>query len=94
MTQEARSQFHDLVGLMSGAELARAWGYDGVNNAFRDQCARLNITSVPGRRGWYDPRLVRRRMDEAQGLLDRHPDSGRELSLVEQRRARLGGSIP
>ena len=82
--------FADMIGLIPGAELAEAWGYSGTNNAFRDFCAKHRITPVPGRPGWYDPHLVRRRLNEAQGLNDTAADTGRQLNLVEQRRQRRG----
>jgi hypothetical protein len=82
-----------MVGLIDGANLARLWGYDSTTNAFREQLARLRITPVPGRRGWYDPRLIRRRLDEAQGLT-MVPISAtgteRPMSALEQRKARNG----
>jgi hypothetical protein len=84
-----------LIGLVSRDELARALGYSGAHEAFRTWCAAMRITPVPGRVGWYDPRLVRRRLDEAQGLLGEPPapEAGeRALSLVEQRRARRGAA--
>ena len=82
--------FAEKIGLISGADLALQWGYAGPNNAFRDFCTKLRITHVPGRPGWYDPHLIRRRMDEAQGLLQAPSTGNQPLSLVEQRRARHG----
>lgn len=84
MTRPAPS-IADLIGLVPAADLAKLWGYSGPNDAFRVFCTRIGVTHVPGRPGWYDPRLVRRRMDEAQGL-----STETALSLVEQRRARRG----
>lgn len=49
-------------------DLARDVGYASANSAFREWCARMRITPMPGRRGFYDAALVRRRLDEAQGL--------------------------
>lgn len=80
------------IGLVSSAELAKLWGYAGVNDAFRVFCSRLGISHVPGRPGWFDPCLVRRRMDEAQGLVQANAPSSTGTSLVEQRRARRGAS--
>ena len=60
-----------VIDLMSGEALARRVGYGGVTNAFRNWCAKLHITLMPGRRGYFDRKLVRRRYDEAQGLANR-----------------------
>ena len=56
------------IVLISSADLATSMGYSGTNSAFRDWCASMRIAPVPGRRGYFDPALVRRRLDEAQGL--------------------------
>lgn len=82
------------IALIHGDDLAKAMGYEGVTNAFRDWCATMRITPVPGRRGWYDRKLVRRRLDEAQGLFAAPTDPGdeRPMSLVEQRRLRRGAA--
>lgn len=81
-----------LIGLrlISAADLARAVGYENAGSAFRDWCVRMRITPVPGRRAIFDPALVRRRLDEAQGLI--HPIGADAVGLVHQRRARLGKS--
>ena len=77
-------------------DLAKRMGYSTPNTAFRDWCVKLRITPVPGRRGWYDPYLVRRRLDEAQGLFSAPPaiqlTDTQPISLVEQRRARRGAA--
>ncbi|ULB09555.1 hypothetical protein ORIO_06405 [Cereibacter azotoformans] len=89
---EPRPIFADLIGLISAADLAALWGYSGPNSAFRDFCAKMRISPIPGRPGWYDPRLVRRRMDEAQGLamLPAPPVAEREMTPLERRKARNG----
>lgn len=74
------------IELVSSDELAGRLGYSGTNAAFRDWCASMRITPVPGRRSYYDPALVRRRLDEAQGLLPAH--DGAVEGLVAARRAR------
>lgn len=79
------------IGLIHAEDLAREMGYEGVTNAFRSWCATMRIAPVPGRRGWYDRKLVRRRLDEAQGLVAEATDE-RPMSLVEQRRARRGAA--
>lgn len=80
-----------MINLIPAEELAARLGYSGVTSRFHDWCASLRITPVPGRRGYYDPALVRRRLDEAQGLVT--PPSGEaegRRSLVAARRARRG----
>jgi len=79
-----------MLELVSSEELARSMGYSGANSAFRDWCASMRITPVPGRRGYYDPHLVRRRLDEAQGLHDMSSQGELSVSLVKQRRMRRG----
>ena len=79
--------------LVSAEDLARQMLFSGVNGAFRDWCALMRIHPVPGRRGVYDPALVRRRLDEAQGLLQGEgAASGVGAGLVAQRRARRGAA--
>lgn len=93
MTAHPRHPFADLIGLISADDLAELWGYAGANNAFRDWCRKMKILPVPGRPGWYDPRLIRHRLDEAQGLNPppKPADAAApKLSLVDQRRARNG----
>lgn len=82
----------DLIRLVSSAALAESLGYAGPNDAFRVFCNRIGVTQVPGRRGWYDPLLVRRRLDEAQGLIGEAKAAERAPSLVEKRRARRGAA--
>lgn len=79
-----------MIELVRGEELAHSLGYSGVNNAFRDWCCQMRITPVPGRRGFYDPKLVRARLDEAQGLVRKDLDSLPKESFVAMRRARHG----
>lgn len=74
------------IELVSSDELAACLGYSGTNSAFRDWCVSMRITPVPGRRGYFDPALVRRRLDEAQGLI--HSGDGAADGLVAARRAR------
>ena len=89
----AGPQFSDMIGLVHRDVLAKVMGYSGPNDAFRSWSTTMRITPVPGRLGWYDPRLVRRRLDEAQGLLGEPVGAGeRPVSLVEQRRARRGAA--
>jgi hypothetical protein len=79
-----------VIDLMTGEALARRVGYDGVTNAFRDWCAKLHITPVPGRRGYYDPVLVRKRLDEAQGLISDGETNTGAMTPLQARRARNG----
>jgi hypothetical protein len=79
-----------MIELVTGEELAQSLGYSGVNNAFRDWCSQMRITPVPGRRGFYDPKLVRARLDEAQGLVRQDMTSPTKESFVAIRRARRG----
>ena len=79
-----------VIDLMTGEALARRVGYGGVTNAFRDWCAKMGITPVPGRRGYYDPVLVRRRLDEAQGLAPETDGDTRAMTALQIRRARRG----
>ncbi len=78
--------------LLSGEELACAMGYPGLTSAFRAWCRRLGIKPVPGRTNTYDPKLVRARLDAAQGIeASPHPQEVSPtpgLTLVEQRRKR------
>lgn len=83
-------QIIPMIALVRAEELAAAWGYSGVNAAFRGFCAKLGIQHVPGRPGWYDPCLVRHRLNAVQGMLPLSTANGQQISLVEQRRARIG----
>jgi len=77
--------------LMSSEELASKMGYRSVSGHFRAWLGQLNITPVPGRRGYFDPILVRRRLDEAQGLRSGEsetPCSNSGEMLLAERRAR------
>ena len=80
------------INLIHSEALARDVGYSSANSAFREWCARMRITPVPGRRGFYDAALVRRRLDEAQGLLtaDTQLKEPNTMNLIESRRARRG----
>lgn len=77
------------VTLIAAAELAQLMGYTGATNAFRTFLFKAGIKPVPGARGKYDPKVVRCRLDEIQGLTEK-PQSATAapLSLVQQRRAR------
>lgn len=91
MAYPAAPLFADQIGFIRAAELAQLWGYADAGTAFRESCRKLNITPVPGRPGWYDPRLIRRRLDEAQGLATVPlVATDRPMTDLEARRARRG----
>ncbi|SIT81919.1 hypothetical protein [Pontibaca methylaminivorans] len=78
-----------MIGLIPAEDLAASWGYAGANNAFRDFCVKMGIKPV--RPGWYDPHHVRHRLDAAQAITPPvATTSAPALSLVEQRRLRIG----
>ncbi|WP_146681568.1 hypothetical protein [Thioclava sp. F28-4] len=78
------------IWLVTGEELAEAMRFDGVKGAFRKWCKDIGIEPVPGRRNLYDPKLVRARLDAAQGMQtpSANVEAAPTLSLVEQRRMR------
>lgn len=73
--------------LVTGTEFARAAGFRGDIREFRDWCQSCGIQPVPGRSNYFDPKVVRHRLDELQGLLPVERTDN-PISLVEQRRAR------
>ena len=80
-----------MLDLISTEELAAKMRYSKVNSAFREWLAAMNITPVPGRRGYYDPKLVRKRLDEAQGIeaqAEPVDDGGAVVDWVAKRRER------
>ena len=83
-----------MLELISTEELAKQMRYSSANNAFRDWLVKLRITPVPGRKGFYDPALVRHRLDEAQGLafIQKSEQAIEEpmTDFMAQRRARRG----
>lgn len=78
------------VRLMHSEELAAALGYSRPHGSFRAFLKAMNITPVPGRAGYYDPELVRYRLNEAQGIGNATTETP-EGSAVEKRRRRRGG---
>lgn len=80
------------INLIHSDVLARDVGYSSANSAFREWCVRMRITPVPGRRGFYDAALVRRRLDEAQGLIsaDLQGKGPSKMTPIEARKARRG----
>ncbi|SMR81237.1 hypothetical protein SAMN04488030_1816 [Aliiroseovarius halocynthiae] len=80
------------IRLISSRELARSLGYCEPNAAFYEFCRNMGILSVPGRRGWYDPKLVRMKLDLVQGLSAAIAGVDDECDLVEVRRARIAAT--
>ena len=78
------------IGAVSGDDLARAYGYAGATDAFRNWCRTLSISPVPGRPGYYDPKLVRMRLDAAQGMSPANGPATSVLDPLETRRLRNG----
>lgn len=76
------------IQLIATPELASLFGYSEPSASFYGFCRRTGISPVPGRRGWYDPKLVRARLDAVQGLTEMVRDAVSKPSLVAQRRAR------
>lgn len=86
---EATSPLAQTIILIAGEDLAKLHGYGSVTSQCRAFWRNLGIKPVPGRRDFYDPRLVRQRLDAAQGLSPKQPtNSTQTTSLVEQRKAR------
>lgn len=75
------------ISLISTEDLAASMGYSGATTSFREWCTSMRIQPVPGRRGYFDPALVRRRLDEAQGLSE-VADIADTDGLVSARRLR------
>ena len=76
------------IQLILTPELALLFGYNGPSASFYDFCRRTGIVPVPGRRGWYDPKLIRTRLDAVQGISATEREAEPQLSLVAQRRVR------
>lgn len=85
-----------LLTLLTEEELMVATRFAGSARSFRSWCRTIRISTVPGRKGLYDLKLVRARLDEVQNLvqppasitpanLEQAP-----ISLVDERRARRG----
>jgi len=76
------------IELIATPQLALMFGYSEPTTSFYDFCRRTGIAPVHGRRGWYDPKLVRTRLDAAQGISEVGREVALQPSLVAQRRAR------
>ena len=79
-----------MIGLVHADELAQAVGYAGANDSFRKWCTDMGIKPVPGRKGYFDPHLVRYRLYATQGLLPKAVDEAIAGGLVAKRRVRRG----
>lgn len=80
------------IQLITSKELAQASRFARANQPFRNWCRSLGIEPVPGRKGIYDPKHVRTRLDMAQGLLSSDPTIGPNAEVVrltDARRARI-----
>jgi hypothetical protein len=76
------------ISLVSSDDLASALGFASPNDAFRGFCRNLGITPVRRNPNFFDPKLVRLRLDQAQGLPAAVAAATNEGDLVEARRAR------
>jgi len=76
------------IQLISTPKLAALLGYGEPSPSFYEFCRRIGVAPVPGRRGWYDPKLVRARLDAVQGIEKAQLSVEPRQSLVAQRRAR------
>ena len=76
------------ISLVSSDDLASALGFASPNDAFRGFCRNLGITPVRRNPNFFDPKLVRLRLDQAQGLPAAIVAGANEGDLVEARRAR------
>jgi hypothetical protein len=76
------------IQLIPTPKLALLFGYSEPSASFYDFCRRTGIAPVPGRRGWYDPKLIRARLDAVQGISEAEREEALQPSLVAQRRAR------
>jgi hypothetical protein len=76
------------IQLIPTPQLALMFGYSEPSTSFYDFCRRTGIAPVPGRRGWYDPKLIRARLDAVQGISAVEREAATQPSLVSQRRTR------
>jgi len=76
------------ISLVSSDDLAAALGFASPNDAFRGFCRNLGITAIRRNLNFLDPKLVRLRLDQAQGLPAVIAAGANEGDLFEARRAR------
>lgn len=74
------------IQMMTGNELARALGFEGVTGSFRSFCQEAGIKTLPGRRDCYDPVAVRHRLNLVQGLTS--VDADDNTGLLEMSKVR------
>lgn len=76
------------IRLVSSDDLAAALGFAAPNDAFRNFCRSLDIIPLRRNPNFFDPKLVRLRLDQAQGLQSVDEMQSDQVDLVAQRRAR------
>lgn len=76
------------IRLVSSDDLATALGFAAPNDAFRNFCRSLDIIPLRRNPNFFDPKLVRIRLDQAQGLHGLDKAQSDAVDLVAQRRAR------
>lgn len=82
------------IQLVSSEDLANALGFSSANDSFRGFCRAHSITPVRRNPHFFDPKLVRLRLDEAQGLesSDRPTTTSSYVAARRAKRARLSAS--
>jgi hypothetical protein len=80
----------DLVTVVTDEELAVALRFEPGSGRFREWLKLMSIKPLPGRRGVYDLRHVRHRLDVMQGMADAKTSAmpAAELSPLEKRKLR------
>jgi len=73
------------IQMITGNDLARALGFEGVTASFRSFCQAAGIKPLPGRRNCYDPSAVRYRLNCIQGIGVSRPAG---ISALEQSKER------
>lgn len=88
-TADHNTHLIQLVSLVSGNDLAKAHGYDGVTAQCRAWWRSMGIRPLPGRKNVYDPVQVRHCLNQQQGLIPKEDErDAAPTSHVEQRKAR------
>ncbi|MCA0961757.1 hypothetical protein [Salipiger bermudensis] len=76
------------IALVSASELAQMFGFSSPNDAFRTFCRRLDVRPIRRNPNYFDAKLVRFKLDAAQGLTSVTSSISQEHDLVARRRAR------
>ncbi|MFN3208753.1 MAG: hypothetical protein ACE369_07080 [Roseovarius sp.] len=76
------------IALISASELAHMFGFSSPNDAFRSFCRRLDVQPIRRNPNYFDAKLVRFKLDAAQGLTPSASNVSQEHDLVARRRAR------